>query len=149
MLVNEYGQLKLCDFGLSKKIEDLIKPDSDPTKPKAGTPYYMAPELYQDNGVHSFHSDFWSLGCMLFEMATGKPPFCTNSLKDLITLIVTAEVPKVDGFSSDFNDLIRRLLEKDPIRRINWDELRTHTFWTFPASGVKHEFPRRIFPQQL
>lgn len=84
---------------------------------------------------------------MLFEMATGKPPFCTNSLKDLITLIVSAEVPKVDGFSQDFNDLIKRLLEKDPIRRINWDELRTHTFWT--NSNAKHEFPRRIFPQQL
>jgi serine/threonine-protein kinase ULK4 len=46
ILINEYNILKLCDFGLSKKISDLNQPESDPTKPKAGTPYYMAPELF-------------------------------------------------------------------------------------------------------
>ena len=51
----------------------------------------MAPELFSDSGIHSFYSDFWSLGCLLFEMATGKPPFCTNSLKDLITMIVESD----------------------------------------------------------
>jgi len=67
---------------------------------------------------------------MLYEMATGKPPFSTSSLKDLITLIVTGEVPRIDSFSSEFNDLIKRLLEKDPIKRINWEELKQHSFWT-------------------
>ena len=93
---------------------------------KAGTPYYMAPELFQDNGVHSFYSDFWSLGCVLFELATGKPPFCTNSLKDLITMIVECGFPPVEGFSKEFNDLLGKLLDKDPIRRINWEELKAH-----------------------
>lgn len=51
----------------------------------------MAPELFTDNGVHSFYSDFWSLGCLLFELATGKPPFSTNSLKDLITMILESD----------------------------------------------------------
>lgn len=44
----------------------------------------MAPELFQDTGVYSYYSDFWSLGCIMIEMATGKPPFYTNSLQELI-----------------------------------------------------------------
>jgi len=40
----------------------------------------MAPELFQDEGVYSYQSDFWSMGCIMMEMATGKPPFYTNSL---------------------------------------------------------------------
>ena len=54
-------------------------------KPKSGTPYYMAPELFSDEGVYSFASDMWALGCVLFELATGKPPFSATGLKDLIT----------------------------------------------------------------
>jgi len=91
VLVNEYNTLKLCDFGLSKKLTDLSKPDlkekdeaDDPMKPKAGTPYYMAPELFSEDGVYSFYSDMWALGCVLYEMATGKPPFASTGLKDLI-----------------------------------------------------------------
>jgi serine/threonine-protein kinase ULK4 len=44
----------------------------------------MAPELFQDDGVYSFYSDFWALGCVLYELATGKPPFNATLLKDLI-----------------------------------------------------------------
>jgi serine/threonine-protein kinase ULK4 len=46
-------------------------------------------------------------------------------------MIVSAEFPKVDGFSVEFNDLLKKLLEKDPIKRINWDELKNHQFWYF------------------
>ena len=45
----------------------------------------MAPELFSDEGVYSFASDMWALGCVLFELATGKPPFSATGLKDLIT----------------------------------------------------------------
>ena len=90
----------------------------------------MAPELFQENGVYSFYSDFWALGIILFEMATGKPPFCTNSLKNLIQMILEAETPKVPGFSPEFNDLVSKLLEKDPLKRISWPELRKHPYWS-------------------
>jgi serine/threonine-protein kinase ULK4 len=87
VLLNEYSTLKLCDFGLARKLVDLdssqTKDESDlvdEPKAKSGTPYYMAPELFTDDGVHSFQSDVWALGCILFEMATGKPPFAASSL---------------------------------------------------------------------
>ena len=88
MLVNEYNILKLCDFGLSKKLTDLTKKNEETgeeNKPKSGTPYYMAPELFSDDGVYSFYSDMWALGCVMYELATGKPPFAATGLKELIT----------------------------------------------------------------
>lgn len=47
VLMNEYNTLKLCDFGLAKKLMDLVQPENNQNnKPKSGTPYYMAPELF-------------------------------------------------------------------------------------------------------
>ena len=106
----------------------------------------MAPELFGDNGVHSFFSDFWSLGCVLFELATGKPPFSTNSLKELINMIIEFDFPKVDGFSAEFNDLLRKLLEKDPTKRINWEELKSHQWWIINTKP--YEFTKRFYPPQ-
>jgi serine/threonine-protein kinase ULK4 len=102
----------------------------------------MAPELFQDGGVLSIASDFWSLGCVLYELATGKPPFYTSSLKDLITKILESDSPKVDSFSPDFNSLLELLLDKDPIKRISWTELKAHPFWQ------NHEFQNRKMPKQ-
>jgi len=108
VLLNEYGLLKLCDFGLAKKIVDLVNVEKQADGPKKGTPYYMAPE-----GVHSYASDFWALGCVLYELATGKPPFTTTSFHELVGMILNADTPRVDKFSSSFNNLLSRLLEKD------------------------------------
>lgn len=76
MLINEFSQLKLADFGLSKKISDLVAvTEGGATEQKrvekTGSVYYMAPELFKDDGVLSFYSDFWSLGIVLYEMAAG------------------------------------------------------------------------------
>jgi serine/threonine protein kinase len=62
-------------------------------------------------------------------LATGKPPFSATGLKDLIQQICESETPKVEGFSPVFNDLLGRLLEKDPVKRIYWEHLRKHPFW--------------------
>ncbi len=69
--------LKLCDFGVARKISDIVE-ESGNKKNTQGTPSYMAPELFSDDGVYSFASDFWSLGIVLYELATGKTPFTST-----------------------------------------------------------------------
>ena len=56
ILFTEYGMLKLGDFGLSKKVAELLQVEDN--KEKKGTPFYMAPELFQEDGVLSYYSDF-------------------------------------------------------------------------------------------
>ena len=101
----------------------------------------MAPELFADDGVYSFYSDMWALGCVLYELATGKPPYAATGLKDLITQICEEETPQVEGFSPLFNDLLKRLLEKDAVKRIYWEHLRKHPFWA-------KEINQRKIPRQ-
>ena len=97
VILNEYSKLKLSDFGLAIKVESA---DTDPTQ-QSGTPSYMAPELFQKQGVYSYASDLWSLGCVLFEMATGKPPFSSNSLKELVTQIMDAPTPRIPRMTEE------------------------------------------------
>jgi serine/threonine-protein kinase ULK4 len=124
ILFNEYGVLKLCDFGLARLISDAQTEDS-----KKGTPYYMAPELFEEGGVYSYYSDLWSLGCVLYELAVGTPPFVSNTFKDLKDQILNAETPYILGASDAFNDLISGLLQKDPSKRMGWEEILWHEFW--------------------
>jgi len=44
-------------------------------------------------------------------------------------MIVEKDFPRIPSFSSEFNDLLKRLLEKDPLRRVTWDELKAHAWW--------------------
>ena len=90
----------------------------------------MAPELFNDEGVYSFQSDMWALGCVMYEMATGLPPFKASGLQQLITEIQTKPYEQISGASALFADLLSRLLEKDPVKRISWEHLRKHPFWT-------------------
>lgn len=62
-----------------------------------GTPNYMAPELFQDGAVHSFASDIWAFGCVLYEMASGETPFATMSFQDLVRSILEAEPAEIIG----------------------------------------------------
>lgn len=97
---------------------------------KRGTPCYMAPELFQEGSVHSFGSDLWALGCVMYECYAGRPPFVSSSFTQLVNSIISDPMPPLWGNPSpEFEDLVSRLLVKDPVERIQWDELRNHPFW--------------------
>ncbi|ELU00848.1 hypothetical protein CAPTEDRAFT_74250, partial [Capitella teleta] len=69
------GTVKLIDFGCAKRLAlRLSRSGSHLQKSLRGTPYWMAPEVVNDSG-HGRKSDIWSLGCTVFELVTGKPPW--------------------------------------------------------------------------
>ena len=65
-------------------------------------------------------------------------------------MILESETPKVEGFSPDFNDLISRLLVKDPIKRMHWDELKEHPFWEKRDTDREYNFSKMKvdYPEQ-
>lgn len=90
----------------------------------------MAPELFQDGGVHSYASDFWALGCVLYECYTGRPPFIDKEFTQLAKSILLDAHPPLPGTPTrPFVNLINSLLIKDPAERIQWPELCNHAFW--------------------
>ncbi|KAF0693777.1 Aste57867_15276 [Aphanomyces stellatus] len=142
VLIDEYGCLKLSDFGLARKIpteESAQKNDQSP-----GSPHYMAPELFDQLPVHSFASDFWALGCVLYELRTGSQPFANCGFMDLRHMIQNAQLelpPRNATMSGEFCDLLTRLLEKSPSHRITWDELLQHPFWENRSSDTPPPLP--------
>lgn len=69
ILFDENETLKLCDFGQAQRVEAIERALAEGRQPpRKGSPQYMAPELFLDGGIHSFASDLWSLGCVLFEL---------------------------------------------------------------------------------
>ncbi|KAL5541783.1 hypothetical protein UlMin_009493, partial [Ulmus minor] len=138
ILLDENGRTKLCDFGLARKLDEILKtPSSALPQAKRGTPCYMAPELFEDGGVHSFASDFWALGCVLYECYTGRPPFVGREFTQLVKSILSAPTPPLPGSASrPFVNLINSLLVKDPAERIQWPELCGHAFWRSKFSPV-------------
>ena len=67
--MDEYGYIKMTDYGLAK----FLKP-GDFTYSFVGTPEYLAPEIIRQNG-HSLNVDWWSFGILIYEMLVGRPPF--------------------------------------------------------------------------
>uniref|UniRef100_A0A8C4UE94 Unc-51 like kinase 4 n=1 Tax=Falco tinnunculus TaxID=100819 RepID=A0A8C4UE94_FALTI len=100
-----------------------------------GSPLYTAPEAIKGEDF-SKASDLWSLGCLLYEMFSGRPPFFSDSSSGSIEKILYEEPlpPRPEGSafhkpSAEFISLLDGLLQKDPQKRLNWTDLLQHPFW--------------------
>ncbi|XP_033618548.1 serine/threonine-protein kinase ULK4 isoform X7 [Fukomys damarensis] len=100
-----------------------------------GSPIYTAPEIVR-GADFSVTTDLWSLGCLLYEMFSGKPPFFSESISELVEKILYEDplppVPKDSSLpkaSSDFISLLDGLLQKDPQKRLTWSGVLQHPFW--------------------
>lgn len=126
-LLDSRGYLVLTDFGLSKDIGDNEQCNSI-----IGTPEYMAPEILKGED-YDYKVDWWSLGCVIFDMMSGKPPFTGNSHKAIQDKILTKKLTLPFYFSMDAKDLLNKLLNKNPIKRFpvddSWEKFTSHRFF--------------------
>jgi fused-like protein len=92
-----------------------------------GTPLYMAPELIEEQ-PYDYKADLWSLGCIMYELLVGAPPFCTASILHLIRLIRHEQIKWPTFVSDSCVTFLKGLLQKDPAKRINWEQILNHSF---------------------
>ena len=126
ILVNKEGFAKLCDFGISQiaNNKDLIP------KNKAGSPYWMAPELINMQKYNK-SIDIWSLGITCIELAEYEPPYINYDKNEALNKI-KKNPPKGLSFpnkwSKEFNDFVQKCLIVNKLKRPNCKELLQHDF---------------------
>uniref|UniRef100_A0A7N8YQP1 Serine/threonine-protein kinase PLK n=1 Tax=Mastacembelus armatus TaxID=205130 RepID=A0A7N8YQP1_9TELE len=123
--VSESMDLKVGDFGLAAKLE----PAGNRRKTICGTPNYLSPEVLNKQG-HGCESDIWALGCVMYTMLLGRPPFETTNLKETYRCIREARYALPSSLSSQAKQLIANLLAKIPEDRPNLDHILRHDFFT-------------------
>jgi serine/threonine protein kinase len=124
-LLDRNGYLVLTDFGLSK----VGLNDDELCTSLIGTPEYMAPEILQDV-PYDYSVDFWSLGCVMFDMLTGAPPFTGNNNKRIMDKILANKLKLPFYLSREGKDLLLRLLKKSPEKRLtDFEKLKKHPFF--------------------
>ncbi|XP_077392970.1 uncharacterized protein map3k19 [Festucalex cinctus] len=125
------GVIKLIDFGCARRISRVSHTSSgDVLKSVHGTPYWMAPEVITETG-YGRKSDIWSVGCTVFEMATGKPPLAHMDKIAALFYIGAKRglMPSLpEGFSDGAKDFVNICLTSDQRLRPSADQLLQHSF---------------------
>ena len=116
VLLTQGGQVKLADLGLGRypgNLEQLTR-----TGAMLGTPRYMAPEQFRGGGVDA-RADIYAAGVVMYEMASGHPPFQADELPALVRQHRLDPVPPLatPGLPRHYARAVRLALEKDPARR--------------------------------
>uniref|UniRef100_A0A8C9F1Z2 Serine/threonine-protein kinase PLK n=1 Tax=Pavo cristatus TaxID=9049 RepID=A0A8C9F1Z2_PAVCR len=125
LFLSDDMEVKIGDFGLATKVEY----DGERKKTLCGTPNYIAPEVLGKKG-HSFEVDIWSIGCIMYTLLVGKPPFETSCLKETYIRIKKNEYTIPKHINPVAANLIQKMLRSDPATRPTINELLNDEFFT-------------------
>ena len=117
IMVDSNGHIKLTDFGLSK----MIKKTKEKAFTISGTPQYLAPEILSDEGYDN-SVDWWSLGCVMYEMLVGKAPFRIPKGSYLSADLYKKKITIPEYVTEEAKDLISQLLVPNPKKRLGYGE---------------------------
>ena len=119
--------IKLTDYGCSKRLQSLS--NNYVNTQNMGTVKYMAPEILKGEN-YDYKVDLWSIGIIILRLNFGNFPFPVEKEEALIDFInrYGNKLIKNTG-NEELDDLIKRLLEKEPSKRLNWEEYFNHSFF--------------------
>lgn len=110
---------KILDFGIAKLVD--ARGVKTHTAAVLGTPAFMSPEQCRGSGSVDHRTDIYSLGCLLFTLLAGRPPFIAEGAGELISMHLREPAPSlssvIEGVPRDVEGMVARCLEKDPGRR--------------------------------
>ena len=137
LFISETGHLKLGDFDTAKVVltgSANQPPEQSEQNPQrmntfVGTAQYVSPEMLHDSAVAGFGSDLWALGCVVYQMLTGVPPFRASSEFMTFQKILATEYSFPDDVPQVGKSLVSALLTLEPQDRLGFlriDDLRRH-----------------------
>ena len=160
ILIDLNNNIKICDFGISLVLNSL----SEILYEQCGTPMYMAPEILSSNkkkrkGYIGPPVDIWSAGIALYIMLSGNLPFNINDssydfkkgkeyldeYSNNILLqycILRKEPKKIEGISELAKDILKGILNKNPKKRLNCEEILNHPWLFFDDNYKYHLFTK-------
>ena len=141
----DYTLLKIIDFGAS-----VLKKDDGKISFRFGTPYYIAPEVLQES--YNEKCDVWSIGVMLYLLLIGQAPFDGDDDDIICQKIISEEIDfdnnnKIKELSREAVDFMKKLLEKNPDKRISSAQALEHIWLKkyAPHTKVNKAFSRKIY----
>jgi len=132
LLLGPKGELKIGDFGWS------VHAPSSKRETVCGTLDYLPPEMVEGK-THDETADIWSVGILAFEFLVGRPPFETPSYNATYDRIMKCEFKFPSHVSSGAQDLIRKILKKDPKSRLPLSHIAQHPWIIANAKFPKQE----------
>ena len=130
ILIDLNNIIKICDFGVGKEIKS-----NEYVKDTCGTPAFIAPEILLNNNYNPFKTDVWSSGVVLYTMLSGVVPFRGNNDYELHKNILSGKFPKLNFISNSCEDLLNKLLEVNPEKRINLNNILSHKWFSDGING--------------
>lgn len=139
IMIDKSGRnIKIIDFGLS----NLFCPERQLTT-YCGSLYFAAPELLKANPYSGPEVDVWSLGVVIYVMATGSVPFDDKSMPGLHDKIKKGNVTYPAHLSDECKDLLSRIFNTDPKQRIIMTDIKHHPWINRDSAAIKNYMPSR------
>ncbi|XP_065644468.1 serine/threonine-protein kinase SIK2 isoform X4 [Hydra vulgaris] len=121
LLLDENLNIKIADFGFSNYIEE-----NELLKTWCGSPPYAAPEIFEGKEYDGPAIDIWSLGVVLYVLVCAALPFDGETIHDVRDRVLEGRFRVPYFMSSELEDLIRKILVKNPIHRYSLEQIKAH-----------------------
>ncbi|CAK8985432.1 CBL-interacting protein kinase 8 (OsCIPK08) [Durusdinium trenchii] len=130
LLLDDQGNLKISDFGLSALYEQDAEADRQSLlHTTCGTPNYVAPEVLADQGYDGALADTWSIGVILYVFLAGFLPFDETTMSALFRKIQKADYSFPSWFTEEVRDLLDKILTVNPDKRWTIRQIMQHSWW--------------------